>query len=221
MMQFVCARCGKSCRNAGGLATHMKTHEKSFVESPSLLRFVKRAPRKAAIELKPIKPKPVQRKLSAKPRSKPAAPSPLRMPRDPQLQVAPPRPRLPRTRACDFDLSHFRAPPNITSSDLDKKSPEFRVAHVRYFNKLKREKFSMLDKKAYHAANESSLGVKLRRFQQWFTGYDNDMKQIKIKASAMKKTRMKMRVRMKATKNSSCQSGSSNQRFQSRKGHDC
>ena len=140
-----------------------------------------KTPRKSAIELKPIKPKPVQRNINAKPRSKAAVPSSLRMPRDPPLQVATPRPRLPRTKASDSDLSHFLAPPNITGSDLDKKSPEFRVAHVRYFNKLKREKFPMLDTKAYHAANESSLGVKLRRFQQWFTSYDNDTKQIKVK----------------------------------------
>ena len=81
------------------------------------------------------------------------------MPRDPPLQVVPPRPRLPRMKASDSDLSHFPAYPNITGSDLDKKSPEFRVAHVRYFKKLKRERFPMLDRKEYHAANESSLGV--------------------------------------------------------------
>ena len=86
------------------------------------------------------------------------------MPRDPPLQVVLPRPRLPRMKASDSDLSHFPAYPNITGSDLEKKSPEFRVAHVRYFNKLKREKFPMLDKKTYHAAKESSLSVKLRRF---------------------------------------------------------
>ena len=182
MTRFVCLRCGKSCHNAGGLATHMKTHDKSFVESPSLLRFIKRAPQKPSIELKPLKPKPVQSKLSAKPRSNVVAPSSPQMLRDPPLQVAPPRPRLPRTKASDSDLSHFLAPPNITASDLDKRSPEFRVAHVRYFKKLKREKFPMMDKKAYHAANESSLGVKLRRFQQWFACYDNDVKKIRVNA---------------------------------------
>ena len=97
-------RCEKSCHNAGGLATHMKTHDKSFEVSSSMLRFIKRAPRKAAIELKPMKPKPVQRKLSAKRRSKAVAPTSLRMLRDPQLQVAPPRPRLPRTKTPDSDL---------------------------------------------------------------------------------------------------------------------
>ena len=40
----------------------------------------------------------------------------------------------------------------------------------------------MMDKKAYHAANESSLGVKLRRFQQWFACYDNDVKKIRVNA---------------------------------------
>ena len=156
MSQFVCSRCGKSCKNAGGLATHIKTHDKSFVESPSLLRFIKTAPA-PPIELKPIKSKPLQRKLSTKPRSKTVVSSSLRVPSTPSLPAPPPRPRLPRTRASDSDLNHFRAPSNITASDLDKKSPEFHIAHVRYFNKLKREKFLMLDKKAYHTANKSSL----------------------------------------------------------------
>ena len=43
MFQFVCTRCGKRCTNAGGLATKMKTHTKQKVDSPSLLRFFKRA----------------------------------------------------------------------------------------------------------------------------------------------------------------------------------
>ena len=81
------------------------------------------------------------------------------------------------------NLLSFPVPaPNITGLDLDYKSPEFRVAHVRYFNKLKRERFPMLDKKEYHGAHESSLGVWLRRFQQWFTSYDNDIEQIEVKA---------------------------------------
>ena len=43
MFQFVCTRCGKRCTSAGGLATKMKTHTKHKVDSPSLLRFFKRA----------------------------------------------------------------------------------------------------------------------------------------------------------------------------------
>ena len=42
MFQSVCTRCCKTCKNAVGLATHMKNHTKrKVVDSPSLLRFVK------------------------------------------------------------------------------------------------------------------------------------------------------------------------------------
>ena len=72
MFQFGCTRCGKQCKNAGGLATHMKTHTKKKVDSPSLLLFFKRAPaKKIAVELKPIKKKPQQIKLRAISRPKP------------------------------------------------------------------------------------------------------------------------------------------------------
>ena len=32
---FVCPRCSKRCKNAGGLATHMKTHARKEPESPT------------------------------------------------------------------------------------------------------------------------------------------------------------------------------------------
>ena len=51
-------KCGKSCKNAGGLATHMKTHKKKIMASLSLLKFLKRTPaKKISIELKSIKSK--------------------------------------------------------------------------------------------------------------------------------------------------------------------
>ena len=40
----------------------------------------------------------------------------------------------------------------------------------------------MLDMSAYFAANESSLGVKLRRFHQWFREYEDDLQKIAKKA---------------------------------------
>ena len=64
-------------------------------------------------------------------------------------------------------LSQFVAPSAITDPKLYKKSPEFRLAHVRYYNKLK-EKFPFLDKTMYHEANKEALGVGVRRFRQFF-----------------------------------------------------
>ena len=72
------------------------------------------------------------------------------------------------------------APASLTSPDLDKKSPEFRLAHMRFYNELK-NLFPMLNKKAYYEANKSHLGVKLRRFQQWFHSQASDKEAIKAK----------------------------------------
>ena len=75
-------------------------------------------------------------------------------------------------------MSYYIRPESIISSSLDKRSPEFRVAHVRYFQKLKQENVLMLDKALYHTANASSLGVKLRIFQRWFIAYEQDFEKI-------------------------------------------
>ena len=59
--QYISWKCGKPCKNAGGRATHVKTHKKKSVASPSLLKFLKRNPaKKIPIELKPIRSKPKQ-----------------------------------------------------------------------------------------------------------------------------------------------------------------
>ena len=134
MFQFVCTRCGKRCTNAGGLATKMKTHTKQKVDFPSLLRFFKRAPaKKIAVELKPIKKKPQQIKLRAKSRPEPLRPSKISRPAAPPIpseDLPPPPPRRPRsTCSSTSDLSHYVAPESIISSNLDKRSPEFRVDH--------------------------------------------------------------------------------------------
>ena len=175
MFQFVCTRCGKRCTNAGGLATHMKTHTKQKVDSPFVLRFFKRAPaKKIAVLLKPMKNNPQQIKLRPKSRPKPLRPSKISRPAAPPIpseDLPPPPPRRPRsTCSSTSDLSHYVAPESIISSNLDKRSPEFRVDHVRYFRKLKEDGFPMLDMTAYYTANESSLGVKLRRFHQFGSG---------------------------------------------------
>ena len=179
-LQYICGKCGKSCKNAGGLATHMKTHKKKSVASPSLLKFLKRTPaKKIPIELKPIKSKPRQVKFkSSTPSSVPSPDVPTKKILPPKKRpIPPPAPPLPRR---DSELSPFMAPASLTSPDLDKKSPEFRLAHMRFYNELK-NLFPMLNKKAYYEANKSHLGVKLRRFQQWFHSQASDKEAIKAK----------------------------------------
>ena len=46
----------------------------------------------------------------------------------------------------------------------------------------------MLDMSAYFAANESSLGVKLRIFHKWFLEYEEDLEKI-VKKAKPKKSR--------------------------------
>ena len=152
----------------------MKTH------NPSLLKFLKRTPaKKIPIELKPIKSKPRQVKFkSSTPSSVPSPDVPTKKILPPKKRpIPPPAPPLPRR---DSELSPFMAPASLTSPDLDKKSPEFRLAHMRFYNELK-NLFPMLNKKAYYEANKSHLGVKLRRFQQWFHSQASDKEAIKAK----------------------------------------
>ena len=153
-LQYICGKRGKSCKNAGGLATHMKTHKKKSVDSPSLLKFLNRIPaKKIPIELKPIKSKPRQVKFkSSTPSSVPSPNVPTKKILPPQKRPIPPlAPPLPRR---DSELSPFMAPASLTSLDLDKKSPEFRLAHMRFCNELK-NLFPMLNKKAYYEANKT------------------------------------------------------------------
>ena len=164
-------------------ATHMNCHTKKKVDSPALLKFFKRAPaKKFAVEFKPIKKKPKQIELRAKVR-----PKPLRLPQISQpsalpitsKDVPPPPPkRLRSTCLSTWDLRHYVAPESIISSRLDKRSPEFRVARVWYIRKLKEDGFPMLNMSVHFAANESSLGVKLRIFHQWFREYEDDLQKI-------------------------------------------
>ena len=185
--ELVCPKCRKKCGNAGAMAEHMKSHDRE-VESPSLLRFLKRAPmKKVPIELKPVSRKVKQTKLSVQARTKPKQkkifPKLRPQPRtklQPKPRFNPPPPRCPRTKSIP-DTSPFIAPPNLTSANLDKRSPEFRIAHVRYYNKLKNEAIPILDRALYYEANKEVLGVKLRRFQQWFVQYSAD--KVKIEES--------------------------------------
>ena len=72
------------------------------------------------------------------------------------------------------------APTSLISPDLDRKSPEFWLAHMRFYTELK-ILFPILNKKAYYEANKSHLGVGLRRFQQWFDSQASGKELIKAK----------------------------------------
>ena len=173
--QFECLRCYKRCGNAGALKTHMKTHENSEPKSMSMLKWVVKRVKseikskpKMAIELKPIL-KTRQLKLR-----KPTI-------REPTVVSNPVRPRPPRrprkSKQPPVDTSPFAAPARLTDPDLDKKSPQFRIAHVQHFESLKSD-FPVLDKTIYHEVNQACLGVSLRRFQQWFQQHDEDLRKV-------------------------------------------
>ena len=174
--QYICGKCGKSCKNAGGLATH----KKKSVASPSLLKFLKRTPaKKIPVELKLIKSNSKQLKFKSHMPSSISSPDVLSIKILPPQKrpIPPPAPPLPRRNS---ELSPFMAPASLISPDLDRKSPEFRLAHMRFYTELK-ILFPMLNKKAYYEANKSHLGVGLRRFQQWFDSEASDKELIKAK----------------------------------------
>ena len=64
----------------------------------------------------------------------------------------PKAPRLPGSKAYS-DLTPFIAPGHLISPNLDTRSAEFRIAHVRYFNQLCK-KYSKLDRVMYFEANK-------------------------------------------------------------------
>ena len=101
--------------------------------------------------------------------------------REPTVFVNPahPRPpRRPRSKQPPIDVSPFVAPARLTASDLDKRSPQYRIAHVQHFRALKAD-FPVLDKKMYHESKKASLGVSLRRFQEWFQQYEKDLERVR------------------------------------------
>ena len=194
--QFECPRCYKRCGNAGALKTHMKTHEKPEPKSGSMLKWVVKRVKseikpkpKMAIELKPIL-KTRQLKLR-----KPTI-------REPTVVSNPVRPRPPRrprkSKQPPVDTSPFAAPARLTDPDLDKKSPQFRIAHVQHFESLKSD-FPVLDKTIYHEVNQACLGVSLRRFQQWFQQHDEDLR--KVNKPKPKKERYQNKVLCQGARN--------------------
>ena len=171
----------------------MKSHKRPEPKSASKLRYVKLAPVKAVPKKPDIELKPVKAVRQLKLRKDP--------PRTVVSNAAPPRgPRRPRrSQQMPIDQGPFVAPAELVAPDLDKKSPHFRVAHVRHFRKLKAN-FPMLDKKMYHEANESSLGVKLRRFQAWFQQYEEDVITMKRAKPVVKKERRHNKVEFQAAR---------------------
>ena len=96
--------------------------------------------------------------------------------REPTVVSNPVRPRLPRRPRkskqppVDTWYQPFCSTRAVARTDFDKKSPQFRIAHVQHFESLKSD-FPVLDKMIYHEINKACLGVSLRRFQQWFQQY--------------------------------------------------
>ena len=176
--QFECPRCYKRCGNGGGLKTHMKTHKKPEPKSGTMLKWiVKRKIMKSESKPKPKEPielKPIRKQRQLKLR-KPAV-------REPTVfaNTAHPRPprRPRRSKQPPIDVGPFVASARLTSPDLDKRSPQYRIAHVQHFRALKAD-FPVLDKKMCHEANKSSLGVSLRRFHEWFHQYEKDLERVR------------------------------------------
>ena len=181
MFQFVCTRCGKRCTNAGGLATKMKTHTEQKVDSPSLLRFFKNARlRKSRLNLS----------LSKRSHSKwncgqNHAQSHFELRKFHDLQHRLSHQKIfPLLHQDDLDLLAHRR--QIWANMLrlkalflriwtnDHQNFEWIISDIfenwRRMSKLKEDGFPMLDMTAYYTANESSLGVKLRRFHQFGFG---------------------------------------------------
>ena len=153
---YKCSICRKRCGNAGALKIHMKSHKRPEPESNSLLKYMKLAPVKSTtkIESPAIESKPMKTVRQLKLREDP-----------PSTVVSNPVSRRPRRSQQDSNEDNVLvAPDELVATDLDKKSPHFRVAHVRHFKKLKL-KYPMIDKKMYHKANANKLGVKMRAFQ--------------------------------------------------------
>ena len=125
---FECPQCYKRCGNAGALKTRMKTNEKPQPKSGSMLKWVVK---RVKSERKPKPKMPIEMKPIVKTRQ-----LKLRKPivREPAVVTNPVRPRPPRrprrSKQPPIDTNRFVAPAQLTDPNLDKKSPQFRVAHI-------------------------------------------------------------------------------------------
>ena len=157
---YKCSICRKRCGNAGALKIHMKSHKRPEPKSNSLLKYVKLAPLKSTMKIESlaIESKPFKTVRQLKLREDP----PPTVVSNPVLLRPRRRPRRSQQNANEDTV--LVAPDELVATDLDKRSPHFRVAHVRHFKKLKL-KYPMIEKKMYHKANANKLGVKMRAFQ--------------------------------------------------------
>ena len=89
------------------------------------------------------------------------------------------------------------APASLTALDLDKRSPQFLIAHVQHFKWLKSD-FPVLNKTMYYETNKSALNVSLRRFQEWFKQYKEDLD--RVRKPKLKKGRHQNKVICQADK---------------------
>ena len=171
MQSLQCQKCFRKCRNRGTLANHMKTHEKD-IKSGSLLAFVKRAPaKKSAIVAIKKEPAPLQTKLSFSKRKE--IPSIDANKAGPQGNPKP----IPR-KAVKEDLSPYVIPTSVIPSDADHKTPEYRIAIVKYYHRLT-QAYPNLNKTTFHRANKFKFTA--ARFYQFFTEHGQDKSTIKKK----------------------------------------
>ena len=117
--------------------------------------------------------------------------------RNPTVVTNPVRPRPPRrprrSKQPSIDTNPFVAPARLNDPGLDKKSPQFRVAHIQCYKSLKSD-FPILKKTMYHKFNNSCLGMSLRRFQEWFQRYDADFDQVENPAPKVKREKYQNKV---------------------------
>ena len=108
-------------------------------EAPSLMKWLKKSQpkntsQKSSIAAKkPSQKKKSHRQITFKIKKQPRDIISLRP--KPSSSNPPPPPRLPRSKPYS-DLSVFKAPSELIGPDLNTRSPEFRLAHVQYFEKL-------------------------------------------------------------------------------------
>ena len=126
VIELVCPKCGKKCGNQGSMRRHMMTHDEK-PESPSWLRFFKKAPPPKFYGRTEIH---CAKADQASPQSDHSGQFQLSSsPIDVKSSPRPPPPNV--------DMVHYMSPLDLTDPNLNKKSPQFRLAHVRYFEKLK------------------------------------------------------------------------------------
>ena len=153
-MVIICPTCHLSFKTSQGYQSHRRTQHILSTDptgkSYKLTDFFKRVKSKPRCSPAPIEMKTISRVRSTSPELEP-----------PSLPDAKSRPSrsmqssLPKKSKAggEVDISHFKISPSIVRENPDKSSPEFRVAHVDYYERLIEEKFPMVSKAQYARAN--------------------------------------------------------------------